>query len=69
MIAQEGALRGFRAYSLARGPWTGFYPYPFLDVGVLGMPRVLANMAVMSIVFAGLGLALILIDRLLGRRA
>ena len=60
---------GFGAYSLARGPIAGFYPYPFLDVSDLGYARVLANMGVMSALFLVVGLGFVLLNRLLGRRA
>ena len=45
---------------------TGFYPYPFLEVGHLGYERVLLNMGVLMAAFAVLGLILVGIDRLLG---
>ncbi|MBP6876777.1 MAG: Pr6Pr family membrane protein [Phenylobacterium sp.] len=60
---------GFGAYSLARGPFAGFYPYPFLDVSDLGYARVLANMGVMGALFLAVGLGFVLLNRLLGRRA
>lgn len=55
-------------YSIFRGPLSGFYPYPFLDISNLGMAKVLVNMAAMTGLFLAVGLALILIDRLLKRR-
>lgn len=33
----------YAVYALARGAATGSYPYPFIDVPSLGMPRVLLN--------------------------
>jgi hypothetical protein len=59
----------FGLYSLARGPLTGFYPYPFLNVTDLGLGKVLVNMAVMSAFFLAVGLGFVLLDRLLRRRA
>jgi hypothetical protein len=59
----------FGLYSLARGPLTGFYPYPFLNVADLGLGTVLVNMAVMSAFFLAVGLGFVLLDRLLRRRA
>jgi len=59
----------FGIYTILRGPLTGFYPYPFLDVNELGLGQVLVNMTVMSAVFGLLGLALVVIGRTLGRRA
>lgn len=55
-------------YSIFRGPLSGFWPYPFLDVSQLGMGKVLINMAAMSGLFLVLGLGFVLIDRLLKRR-
>lgn len=81
IFTPKGALRGrsilpwlafplaFGIYTIARGPLAGFYPYPFLNVDRLGIGRVLVNMTVMSAVFAGLGLMLVLVGRLLARRA
>ena len=42
---------GYSAYALLRGAVTGLYPYYFIDVGALGLPRVLVNMAGLSLVF------------------
>jgi len=60
---------GFGVYTMIRGPLTGFYPYPFLDVVSLGFGAVLVNMAAMSAVFIALGLIFVLIDRQLARRS
>jgi len=43
-------------YALLRGVISGFYPYPFIDVHILGYPRVFLNAAVLTLVFLGLGL-------------
>ena len=56
----------YAAYSLIHGAVTGFYPYPFINVSNLGYDKVLINMAVLVLVFLGLGLALIGIDRRMG---
>ena len=42
---------GYSAYVLLRGALTGPYPYYFIDVGALGLPRALRNMAGLSLVF------------------
>ncbi len=48
-VAATGPLQwllwpvAYAVYALARGAATGFYPYPFIDVPTLGMPRVLLN--------------------------
>lgn len=44
----------YAAYALARGAVDGWYPYPFIDVGQLGYPAVLANVAGLAAV-VGLG--------------
>ena len=53
---------------LGRGAATGFYPYHFLDVRLLGPGRVAINAAAFTAVFAGLALALIALDRAASRR-
>jgi hypothetical protein len=53
-------------YSLIHGAVTGFYPYPFINVGEFGYDKIFVNMGVLVLVFFGLGLALIGIDRRLG---
>jgi hypothetical protein len=57
----------YAGYSLIHGAATGFYPYPFLDVTQLGYERVLLNMAILTVVFALLGLLLVGINRALGK--
>lgn len=46
------------AYVLARAAFSGFYPYPFLDLPSLGSARLAANLVGMVLVFAVVGLAL-----------
>lgn len=50
-------------WTLWHGSWSGFYPYPFVDVAQLGLERVLVNAAGMTAAFLGLGLALIGLGR------
>ncbi|PUV23909.1 hypothetical protein DCO56_11015 [Sphingobacterium athyrii] len=50
-------------YTLWHGSFSGFYPYPFVDVSVLGMNHVLTNSLVVALVFVFIGLLLILINR------
>jgi hypothetical protein len=57
----------FAAYTLVRGPFAGWYPYPFLDAGTLGYGAVAANVFFMVAVFAAVALLLFAIDRLIGR--
>ena len=56
----------YAVYSLIHGAVTGFYPYPFINVGEFGYDKIFVNMGVLVLVFFGLGLALIGIDRRLG---
>ena len=53
----------YLAYALVRGLATGFWPYPFLDVGTLGWTRVAGNVAAITLAFAGLALVLLLLAR------
>ncbi|MGL4412952.1 Pr6Pr family membrane protein [Roseinatronobacter monicus] len=48
----------YAVYAMARGALTGWYPYPFLNVGQLGLGAVAINMAAMVAGFAVLGYAL-----------
>ena len=57
----------YALYALARGEVVRAYPYPVLDVAVLGYGRVAVNIAGLLIVFAALCAGVILIDRLLER--
>lgn len=45
----------YAVYALLRGPLVGSYPYYFIDVGTLGMPRVLAHLAGLLVVFVVAG--------------
>jgi hypothetical protein len=54
---------------VVQGEFTGFYPYFFMDVDSLGWAGVLLWLAGLLIGFVLLGLLLIGLDRLLGRRA
>ncbi|MFN3971589.1 MAG: Pr6Pr family membrane protein [Gemmobacter sp.] len=50
-------------YALLRGALTGFWPYPFLDAGVLGWPVVAAHVAGMVAGFAVLGTGIVAVAR------
>jgi hypothetical protein len=58
----------YGTWTLAHGAQSGFWPYPFVDVGVPGSTRVLINIAAMGGTFLVLGLIFVLVDRFLGRR-
>ncbi|WFC40899.1 Pr6Pr family membrane protein [Pseudoxanthomonas sp. SE1] len=78
--APHGALRwrdvaGWLLFPLAyvvwvfvRGAWLGEYPYPFIDVGQLGWGKVAINAVGVMAVFVVLGLVIVGVDRVLGRR-
>lgn len=57
----------FLGWSLARGSLDGWYPYPFLDAGRLGLAVVLRNALVVTVLFLTLGALLVMLDRWLGR--
>ncbi|CAN5444028.1 Pr6Pr family membrane protein [soil metagenome] len=57
----------FVLYTLIHGAFSGFYPYPFLNVAVLGYPRVLLNSLLMAVAFVILGALLLAIARWLGQ--
>jgi hypothetical protein len=52
------------AWTLAHGAYTGFYPYPFINVSRFGYPQVLLNIVTMIAAFVCLVLALVGIGRL-----
>lgn len=56
---------GYAAYALVRGLAAGFYPYPFIDVGELGMMQALLNIGVLGLCFVALSLLLIGIARVI----
>jgi hypothetical protein len=53
----------YLVFILIRGKLSGFYPYPFVDVGNLGLSRVMLNSAVLIIVFAALSAIFIKVGR------
>ncbi|RIA47510.1 Pr6Pr family membrane protein [Dichotomicrobium thermohalophilum] len=53
----------YAAWIFAHGAWTGFYPYPFLDVAELGYGQVLLNMTVLTVLFICVELLLVTIDK------
>ena len=46
---------GYVAYVTARCEWLGSYPYPFIDVSVLGYRQALINTTGLLAAFIGLG--------------
>jgi hypothetical protein len=53
----------YLVYILARGAVSGLYPYPFVDVNVLGYGGVLARSGLLLLVFLGMGLLVLAIGR------
>jgi hypothetical protein len=56
------------AVTLIRGPIVDWYPYPFLEVPRLGYPKVLENIAAISILFLGLAATMVAFDKWLTLR-
>lgn len=54
---------GYAAVSLAAGPAREWYPYPFIDAAAIGYGRVAVNVVLLTLAFAALGAAIVLIDR------
>lgn len=57
----------YGVYTLLRGPFVDWYPYPFIDVTELGYPHVFRNIVEFVVFFAFAGSVYVLIDRLVGR--
>jgi len=53
----------YLVYVLARGAVSGLYPYPFVDVNVLGYGGVLARSGLLLLVFLGMGLLIVAVGR------
>lgn len=58
----------YTVWVMIHGAITGWYPYPFMDVGQYGIGTVAAKMAVIALFFAGLGYAYRGIDGWLAER-
>ena len=59
----------YLVYTLARGAMSGLYPYPFVDVNVLGYGGVLAWAAGFLLVFLGIGLLVVAVGRWMRARS
>lgn len=55
----------YLGYALARGSLTGIYAYPFLDLAANGAAAVAISVGIIVALFAAIGLAVILADRIL----
>lgn len=61
---------GWLVYTLVRGAFVGWYPYPFIDVGELGYAAVAVNAVVVSALMLGLAVVALWLDpRLPGVRS
>ncbi|MFK0165067.1 Pr6Pr family membrane protein [Rhizobium sp. NPDC090279] len=58
----------YSAYTLVHGYVSRFYPYPFLNVGDIGLEAVLLNMALLASAFLVLGGVLAFLDRVGARQ-
>jgi hypothetical protein len=56
-------------FTLVRGEFVGFYPYPFVDVGLHGYARVLLNCLLVAVLFLALAAGATTLDRRLSRKA
>jgi hypothetical protein len=52
---------------LIRGNFSGFYPYPFVDVGSFGFMKVLINSLWITVFFIGLSMLYIRIGKLISK--
>jgi hypothetical protein len=59
---------GYIVFVAIRGAFSGFYPYPFIDVKLLGYPKALLNASGMVLIFMGLSLFLTAIGQWASRR-
>ncbi|MEP7042134.1 MAG: Pr6Pr family membrane protein [Dokdonella sp.] len=53
----------FFVWTLLRGAWLHEYPYPFLDVDVIGYASTLVNSVGVAVLFAVLGFVIVAVDR------
>lgn len=54
-------------YTLIHGAYSGFYPYPFVHVTMLGYPRVFTNSAFLTLAFITVALVYVSIAKLISR--
>jgi hypothetical protein len=58
----------YLAFVLVHGRFTGFYPYPFIDVAKLGYAKMLLNAAGIALAFVAAGYVVLVISRRMARR-
>jgi hypothetical protein len=57
----------YAAYTFIRGPLSGFYPYPFVDVPEIGIVQAFLNVLKFIVFFFVVGLFYVLVDWLIAR--
>jgi hypothetical protein len=55
------------AYALIRGASDGKYPYPFMDIPIVGWPSALITVAIILVAYLAVGLFFVWLGRLLDR--
>jgi hypothetical protein len=58
---------GYAAYTFVHGPWTGFYPYPFVDIPKIGVWNTARNVLQFVVFFYVMGAIYVVLDRLISR--
>ena len=58
----------YGVFTLIRGEAVGWYPYPFMDVGEHGYPRIIVNCAIIGIAFVAFATGAHALDRRLPSR-
>jgi hypothetical protein len=55
-------------FILIRGSFSGFYPYPFIDVGKIGLKQTLINAVIIAIVFIIMSLLFVAIGNFINKK-
>lgn len=66
-VASLGYPLVYGTWIMVHGAFTGWYPYPFIDVTDLGYPRVFTNMTALIASFLGLEMSLVGVGRLISQ--
>jgi hypothetical protein len=59
----------YLAYTLLRGPYASWYPYPFIDVNVHGYSKVLFNSGMVCVVFIIFAVLFVGISKMMTKRS
>jgi hypothetical protein len=59
----------YLGYTLLRGPYASWYPYPFIDVAVHGYGKVLFNSAMVCLVFVIFSVLFVGISKMMAKRS